>query len=676
MRHLKALLAGTLLASVLVVADTGKVDEELVVTLSNYWSSAGTVDWLTEEEIERASAIHPTELFGQMPGVWISRGGSGQEHLSAIRSPVLTGAGACGAFLFAVEGVPIRPGGFCNVNNLFEVPLEFAKRVMILKGPASAVAGGNALHGVMDIELPDQNSPQRLELRRDLLGHSRLMLGLGRAQSWRLDMALSHDEGWRDQSGYAEQKLNYRHFDQWGNYSATWSLALTNLNQETAGYIVGTDAYKSPRAAVENRNPEAYRDAYAGRLGLRLSRQRGRGALVWNLYLRTSDMAFLQHFLPGTPVEENDHKSLGVLAEYRRGGWSWGGQMEWADVNLNEYQQGATTGFRLNYPQGKHYDYSVSSQQLAGFVRYRGSTNQGLGLVLDLRAESMTYDYANHILSGSTDQNGNLCGANADIPCRFTRPESRDDGFANLGARFGLHGKFGNKLSWKASYGKAFRPPQMTELYRLRGGQSVADIDSESLHALEYSLSYTGYLVFWKMAAFIQKKSNSIYRDANDYYHDNGKTSHRGLEAEITFLLGDQLTLASNLTWSRHRYEFDAAGAGREEIVAGNHIDTAPEWIGGMALRWAPTDESSWNLEWQHMGEYYTDAANLHSYQGHSLWHLSFRTPLSSGWQLSTGMRNLTNERYAERADYSVFGGDRYFPGHGVNIWASLKREW
>ena len=60
---------------------------------------------------------HVNELGFRIPGVWFSRG-NGQEHLTAIRSPVLTGAGACGAFLYLEDGIPIRPAGFCNVNEL------------------------------------------------------------------------------------------------------------------------------------------------------------------------------------------------------------------------------------------------------------------------------------------------------------------------------------------------------------------------------------------------------------------------------------------------------------------------------------------------------------------------------------------------------------------------------
>jgi hypothetical protein len=62
---------------------------------------------------------HAAEALNRVPGVLMQRG-SGQESLLAIRSPVLTGAGACGAFLMLEDGFPLRPVGFCNVNQLFE----------------------------------------------------------------------------------------------------------------------------------------------------------------------------------------------------------------------------------------------------------------------------------------------------------------------------------------------------------------------------------------------------------------------------------------------------------------------------------------------------------------------------------------------------------------------------
>ena len=81
------------------------------------WSNNQSISSISEDELVQLDAQHPKQIFRRSPGVWISRG-SGQEHLTAIRSPVLTGPGACGSFLLLEDGIPIRPTGFCNVNDL------------------------------------------------------------------------------------------------------------------------------------------------------------------------------------------------------------------------------------------------------------------------------------------------------------------------------------------------------------------------------------------------------------------------------------------------------------------------------------------------------------------------------------------------------------------------------
>jgi len=60
--------------------------------------------------IELTGATHSSELLNRSPGAMIQHG-SGQESLTALRSPVLTGAGACGAVLLLGDGHPIRPAG-------------------------------------------------------------------------------------------------------------------------------------------------------------------------------------------------------------------------------------------------------------------------------------------------------------------------------------------------------------------------------------------------------------------------------------------------------------------------------------------------------------------------------------------------------------------------------------
>ena len=125
--------------------------EEIKVSLGKNWNFAPSVETISSDDIKFFNSSHTKELLNSSAGSWISRG-SGQESLISLRSPVLTGSGACGSFLILEDNLPIRPAGFCNVNNLFEVSSNLASRIEVLKGPSSARFGGNALHGAINFK--------------------------------------------------------------------------------------------------------------------------------------------------------------------------------------------------------------------------------------------------------------------------------------------------------------------------------------------------------------------------------------------------------------------------------------------------------------------------------------------------------------------------------------------
>ena len=139
--------------------------------------------------------------------------GSGQESLTAIRSPVLTGAGSCGAFLFLENGVPIRPVGFCNVNEMLEINTEQADAIEVLRGTGTALYGSNSVHGTINVlqDAPPELPPWQLGLGvgpdqymrgRLVASHQGETTGLG------IKALYTHDGGWRDESGFDEGKVN------------------------------------------------------------------------------------------------------------------------------------------------------------------------------------------------------------------------------------------------------------------------------------------------------------------------------------------------------------------------------------------------------------------------------------------------------------------------------------
>src|SRR5258705_217585 len=97
----------------------------------------------------------------------------------------------------------------------------------------------------------------------------------------------------------------------------TLRVAVSYLDQDTAGFIVGRDAYKDPAVRFSNANPEAFREASSERASAHWSASIGAGT-QFDLrgFVRGSHMRFLQHFLLGKPLAINGQRSTGVLLTF------------------------------------------------------------------------------------------------------------------------------------------------------------------------------------------------------------------------------------------------------------------------------------------------------------------------------------------------------------------------
>ncbi|MEM1229770.1 MAG: TonB-dependent receptor [Pseudomonadota bacterium] len=634
--------------------------EELLVTaprsLIDRTGSTGSSALIDAAAIERSGALHPNELAVQVPGVWVSRG-SGQEHLTAIRSAVLTGPGACGAFAILEDGLPIRPSGFCNVNNLFELNTVQAAGVEVFRGPASAVLGGNALRGAINSISPVPTSTS-LRVEGGAYDYYRVSataaLNFG-DQSLGLAVHGDHSNGYRDATGYGQQRANLGHRMRVGNWQVLTTLSASNLNQETGGFVLGDDAYEVGGLRRSNPNPEAYRDAWS----VRLASHWQRGDTVITPYARRSRMTFLQHFLPGQPLEQNEQNSAGVLFRqgFERGALrgSFGAQFEILRGSLFEDQDGPTQGSAFlveTRPAGIHYDYEVDGLMGAAFYDLNWQFAERWRLVHSARLEQLRYDYDNRFLVGNTRADGTTCGFGG---CRYTRPADRDDRFTDLAGRLGILRTLGRGEAY-LQVGSGFRAPQITELYRLQNGQLVTDLDSEQILSAE--LGYRDEHL--SVALFRQRTRNLIFRDADGFNVSDGRTRALGIEASVRQRLGaHRLELVAS--YARHEYDADIQ-AGFEQIESGDEVDTAPRWLGSARWGWQLAPGLDSELELVHVGSHQINASNTASYPGHWLvnWRAEYR--INDALTVFGRVHNLLDERYAERADFA-FGNERYFPG-------------
>ena len=669
--------------------------QDIVVTATrdrrSAFSTPASITRIDDETIADVGSKHQADVLNRIAGVYVQRG-SGAESLTAIRSPVLAGAGACGSFLVAEDSLPIRPVGFCNLNEMFELNYEQARQIEVLRGPGSAMFGASAVHGVVNLLTPSVRSlpdySVGLEGGSDSFARVRftgthMFSGQDPDAGIGIYGIATHAPGWRADSGVDEAKLNLLSDLPVGAGQLRLRAAGTVLNQETAGFIQGYNSYLDETQAKTNPNPESFRDASSARVSAQYTASDVLGENttlnVAGIY-RRSRMDFLQHFLIGKPIEHNAQTSYMVsgIAAFPAGKFTTRVALdaETASSELTEFQPDTaidgTPPANAIRPAGLHYDYTVDSWTLGATFALEYRILENLTVTAALRADQTNYDYDNHMIDGNTRPDGTPCGAGG---CLFSRPADRTDQFDNVSPSVTLAWQPGidHQLYLNASHG--FRPPETTELYRLQRQQSVADLNSESLDSVELGWKFRVANFSVNTALYEMKKSDLILRETNGFNVSNGATRHRGFEYEAT-LDAWRWVVSANGTVARHEYDFSRAIEGGETIVDGNDIDTAPRNVHSLSLGLelgSLSDLDEWHLvlEGTHVGHYFLDAANTATYPGHDVVNLRLSWNSSGPLRADLRVDNLFDKRYADRADFA-FGNYRYFPARGRAVFLSV----
>lgn len=633
-------------------------------------AEAASISVIGDAEIARIGADHPSEILARAPGVLIHRG-NGVEQLTAIRSPVLTAGAGAGSFLFLQDGVPLRSAGFGNVNALFEAHTEIADRIEIVRGPSGALYGANAIHGVVNVltPAPTEHDEAGVTVSGDTFERfkgSAYASGAAHGQGFYGAVSILSEAGFRADSGVDQQKATFRHEIERGTLSAKSVFSFVNLNQETAGFVVGPRAFADPGLRRGNLNPEAFRDARAFRVSSEISIAASDTLqLSITPFARRTDTRFLLHFFPSQALEENGHWSVGAQSAVYASpfedvsviaGLDW----EYTEGFLRETQTLPSFG---TFPKGVHYDFEVSAASVSGFAQARVRIAPRLVATAALRADWTRYDYDNRTGEG--------------VFGRFLRPADRADEFLTVSPKASLLYEFGDGALF-LNYARGARPPQVQDLYRLTNNQTIDAALPETIDSVE--LGWRGAVVAGvtaDLAAYASAKRNVFFRDADGFNVNDGRTRHIGVEADIRAALPAGFEILANLSYAAHTYRFDrsvrSAPQLSETIVSGADVDTAPRILAGARLLWAPdASPLSAEIEWSKIGRYFADAANTLVYPGHDVVNVRSAIVIRGGLTVSATIRNLFNVLYAERADFA-FGEERYFPAEERALAVSLS---
>jgi len=652
-----------------------------------------SVDVIKEQTLREVRPSHPSEIMGQVPGVWVNVTG-GEGHQTAIRQPLTTNP----VYLYLEDGIPTRSTGFFNHNALYEVNLPMAGGIEITKGPGSALYGSDAIGGVVNVLT--RRPPAKFELEGSLeagsYGWKRALVTGGNAfgdHAFRADLNLSHTDGWRDSTAYDRQSGTLRWDSAIGNDAVLKTVAtFSNIDQETAGSsaISKNDYEHNPRT---NYTPISLRKVQAFRLSSAYEKEWDNSLLSITPYYRYDNMDLLANWsLAYDPTRyTTENQSFGAQIKYRHDfaplrsrlivgvdiDNSPGSRVE-DSIVTSRTGSGYTTIYTGYRTGPRVYDYDVTYRGISPYVHGEISPLEKLRVTAGLRYDSISYQYTNHLATAPILAGGRYYGQVGDT----------DIDFNHLSPKLGATYTFNESLNTFAAYNHAFRTPSEGQLFRpavaaTAAAARAAANSSQQLKPItvdSYEIGLRGKVgttANYEISAYHMTKTDDIlsYKDpvTNITTATNaGKTLHRGVEIGLGVQLASLWRFDSAYSYAKHTYESWKIGT---IDYSGKEMELAPRSIANTRLTFGTAQTGLAQLEWLHFGSWWSDQANTAKYAGHDLLNLRGQYPLARDVALFANMHNLADKRYAESTAVTS-GFETFAPGLPRTLTVGVQAKW
>lgn len=672
--------AGTLCAAVAGAAreqDDTPMAEAVVITATREQQklveTPAAIGVVPAATVQADKPTHPSQTLRQVPGVSVAIT-NGEGHTTAIRHPFTTNP----VYLFLEDGIPTRSTGFFNHNALYEINVPQSDGVEVIRGPATALYGSDAIGGVINVRT--RRPPEVHELYGSLEGGShgwrRALVGGGAGYGvggLRADLNLTHTDGWRDKTAYDRHGANLR-WDHGGEQAmARTVLAWSKVDQETGANspLVRADYENNP---TRNNMPIAFRKVEAMRLSSTLEWGAGDRLLSVTPYYRHNSMDLLASFaLAFDPtVYETHNDSFGIMLKWRQDlaplrtrfiagvdvDNSPGGREE--DTLVTTPVGSGASRQWFSYSIGTRiYDYDVTYQGLSPYVHAETSPTPDLRVTAGLRYDTLRYDFDNHVALEAVQVGSNFYGQAQDTEKRFERLSPK------LGATYAVNAQTHLYGSWNHGFrapseSQLFRPSRAASLNAARA-QTSSSLALQPIKARQFELGVRGQtgLAEYDLAVYDLRKSDDIvsFRDTVSNLTQSvnaGVTRHRGIELALASHLALRWRADVAVSYAKHRFEQWVAAVGSVNVdFSGKEMSSAPRLMANARLTWRPIEAARVQLEWVKLGSYWLDDANTTRYEGHALYNVRMNWQITRGLELFGSVHNITDERYADSASIS-----------------------
>jgi iron complex outermembrane receptor protein len=434
------------------------INYEVVVTaprldipLKDVPAATSVVPEVTLQTLPRGIAAD--EAFKLVPGMKVDNQTNGERvHLSIRGQGLLTERGIRGIKVL-LDGLPLNdPTGF--VPDLFDIDWSTVGRVEVLRGPSSALYGGGAAGGVINVTTTS-GSPGVAGGDGDVnvgsFGFYKALAEAGGTEgslNYRASLSHTAGDGYRVHSAY--DATNF--YSKLG-YTPNTSAKLTAVVAGTSYFNQNPEGLNASQLAEDPTlpNPDALTfNEYqqTDRLTVGLSGQwalTARQDLMFSAYVRHTTWT---ESVPST-VQHRTYNTPGVLAQYtfhtRRGKYAnhftAGTDVDWQGIDDLKYPN---LGDAVEGPN-RVADQHIGQSSVGVYALDRIELGPRWGIMMDLRYDQLRNDLFDHLQAGGVDLSGLV---------KYHKTTGRVGGSFSLSPQASLY----------ASWGQGFTPPTTEEL--------------------------------------------------------------------------------------------------------------------------------------------------------------------------------------------------------------------
>ena len=613
---------------------------------------SATVSVITSEDIEKSNAKNIGEILSQVAGVYVYHTyGTPVEGKMSLRGFDTTGSERV---LIMADGVPLNSGSDNYVQFTKLPSLGDVERIEIIKGPASALHGGCAMGGVINIITKKGPIKPTYTVQTEFGRYGERLYrteagGTVEKLNYRISTGYQEGDGYRDNSEYTRRTIGGKlGFDLDETQEFILDFDYQNTHTAYASYLTEAQYKDNPRQAL---GPGAgYFDS--SRVALRYNKE-------INEYNRIETFVFTTTYGYDYPGRYTTGSTYEWVADINTTGGEIRHNITYPLLGMeSSFLSGLSLKFdRTNYKDYKNgihrIDTDCENLSWAGYLQEEITPFDPLTFTLGVRYDRAEYDTYRHLHYTYGD------GTTA------------SKSFDKFSPKFGALYRLVEDISLFTNISKAFNPPSSNRI----SYSWAANPDLGPEEAMNYELGLKG-LFFERLSLGL----SGYWMDVDDEityepvggvntFVNTGETRHKGIELESNLWIVKGLSAFFNANLQEVKYEKYMQGT---TDYSGKWLPRVPKRTFVCGLRYEHPIGITYNINANYRSDVYADNANTHVIPSRTIWDTrldydcEFRG-VNLGFYV--GIRNLFDKKYYE----DMSSGGKIYPAYPRNYIIGLK---